>query len=215
MQPLLSPSSVRTPTNATGLEALQRKLEERPGNVMGIDPYLEKLLNAAKQALDGREQAFAQRKLLEDENQKLIQQNNEKKTRQHVKEKKIGDAKVMSYEDIVEAVRLRDRKDAEKKEKAARKTSNKASKQQANGRECTAAGEDERGLQEIEGAGLSAHCLTFTQDPSTHTSDQAVVASHGFEGDGLGYAPSSSDAWPVGDSTTEMIPWQAPVARMY
>lgn len=171
-QPLLSPLSVRTPTSAIGLEALQRKLEERPGNAMDIDPYLQKLSNTAKQALDGREQADAQRRLLEDENQKLIQQNNQKKTRQDVREKKVGDAKVISHKDIVEAVRVRNRKDAEKKEKAARKERpKKVNKRQAKKRKCTATGEAEEAPHEIEGAKLSAHCSTLTYWLSIHTSD--------------------------------------------
>ncbi|EGP82443.1 uncharacterized protein MYCGRDRAFT_51677, partial [Zymoseptoria tritici IPO323] len=140
--------------------------------------------------------------------------NNEKKTRQYVKEKKIGDAKVISYKDIVEAVRVRAHKDAEKKEKAIRKKAPKVSKRQAKKREYTAAGEAEEGLQEIEGAGLSAYCSILTQEPNTRMSDQAIVASRAFEGDGSGNTPNSSDAWPVGGST-EMIRWQAPVARMY
>ncbi|KAK3045708.1 hypothetical protein LTR09_012742 [Extremus antarcticus] len=145
-------------------------IKERPENTMGIDPYLQKLLNAAKQALDEREKADAQRKLLEEENPKLIQQNHEKKTGQHVKEKKIGDAKVMSYEDIVEAVRARDRKDAEK-EKSVRKAPNNVGNRQAKKGECPAAGDAEEGLLEMERARLSAYCSILTQEPSTYKSD--------------------------------------------
>jgi hypothetical protein len=92
----LSPTSLKTPTNTVSLAAPQRKLEERPERVTSTDPYIEKVLHTAQQA-------FAERELLREENKTLFQQNNEKRTRKHIKERKIGDAKVMSFEDIVKA----------------------------------------------------------------------------------------------------------------
>lgn len=79
---------------------------------MDIDLYLQKLLNAAKQAIAGKE-------LLEVRCDNLIKQNIEKRTRQHIKERKIGDAKIMGYKDIVEALRVQDCKEAERQKKAA------------------------------------------------------------------------------------------------
>lgn len=53
---------------------------------------------------------MAERALLLDENRLLFEQNNEKTTRQSTGSKVVGHAKVMSYEDILEAQRKRDAK---------------------------------------------------------------------------------------------------------
>ncbi|KAL1581858.1 hypothetical protein WHR41_09577 [Cladosporium halotolerans] len=105
-QPALSPASLKTPTNTISLAALQSKLQERPENVAHVDPYLQKILNAAKRA-------FAERELLKDENDAPMQQNNEKKARKHANERKIGN-KVMTFEDIVEARKMWERAEADK-----------------------------------------------------------------------------------------------------
>jgi hypothetical protein len=87
--------------------------------------------------LNAAERTFAERELLKVRNENLMQQNNEKKARKHVKERKIGDAKVMSFDDILEAKRLREcaeaeetRKKIEREEKKAEKERQKALKEQ-------------------------------------------------------------------------------------
>ncbi|CRG92947.1 hypothetical protein PISL3812_10043 [Talaromyces islandicus] len=76
-------------------------------DVRTLDPVcqnrLEKLNHAA-------ERAMAERALLLDENRLLFEQNNEKTTRQSTGSRVVGHAKVMSYEDILEAQRKRDAK---------------------------------------------------------------------------------------------------------
>ena len=52
---------------------------------------------------DAAENAFAERAILLNENLLLFEQNNEKTTRTSIKVTVVGTAKVMSYEDIVEA----------------------------------------------------------------------------------------------------------------
>jgi len=52
---------------------------------------------------DAAENAFAERAILLDENLLLFEQNNEKTTRTSIKATVVGTAKVMSYEDIIEA----------------------------------------------------------------------------------------------------------------
>jgi hypothetical protein len=137
-QPLLSPTSLKTPTDMVSFAALQRKLEEQPQCAASVNPYVQKMLNAA-------ERTFAERELLKVQNRNLMQQNNEKKARKQVKERKIGDAKVMSFDDVLEAKRLRERSEAEaarkkmerekkifeKEEKKAEKELQKALKEQA------------------------------------------------------------------------------------
>jgi len=66
---------------------------------------LQKLGTAAKRA-------FAECALLLDENRLLFEQNNEARSRISAKSTVVGKAKVMSYEDIVEAQKKRDAKDA-------------------------------------------------------------------------------------------------------
>jgi hypothetical protein len=66
---------------------------------------LHKLANVA-------EKAFAERALLLDENRLLFEQNNESKSRSSTKATIVGKAKVMTYEDIVEAQAKRDAKRA-------------------------------------------------------------------------------------------------------
>ena len=78
----------------------------------------QKMLNAT-------EKAFAERSLLLQRNQELFQQNNEQKIRQGVKSTVVGKAKVMKYEDIVEAKRKREEKESTrvmKKRKTRRKS---------------------------------------------------------------------------------------------
>jgi hypothetical protein len=64
--------------------------------------------------------SFAERTLLEDDNQLLFKQNNEAKHRRSVKSTVVGKAKVMSYEDIEEARAKR----AEKEQATARAKGN-------------------------------------------------------------------------------------------
>jgi DDE superfamily endonuclease len=79
------------------LTSLRTKLEQeihaldRPGQ-----HRLQKLANAA-------EKAFADRALLLDENRLLFEQNNEKTTRISIRSTVTGNAKVMCYDDIIEA----------------------------------------------------------------------------------------------------------------
>jgi hypothetical protein len=56
------------------------------------------------------EKAFAERALLLEENRILFEQNNEKSCRQSSSSTVVGHAKVMSYDDIIEAQRKRDLK---------------------------------------------------------------------------------------------------------
>jgi hypothetical protein len=122
LQLLLSPTSLKTPTNTVSLAVLQRKLEERLERVTSTDQYVEKVLHVVQQA-------FAEHELLREENKTLFRQNNKKRTQKHIKERKIGDAKVMSFNDIVEARKLYDLAQAEKERKKAEKDKKKVEKE--------------------------------------------------------------------------------------
>ena len=58
------------------------------------------------------ENAFTDRAILLDENLLLFEQNNEKATRKSIRAIVVGSTRVMSYEDIIEAQKQRDIKEA-------------------------------------------------------------------------------------------------------
>jgi hypothetical protein len=66
---------------------------------------LQKLANAAQKS-------FAECAILLDENRLLFEQNNESNCRKSTQSTVVGKAKVMSYEDIIEAQAKRDAKEA-------------------------------------------------------------------------------------------------------
>lgn len=98
-----------TPTTSEGLMSLHRQIDDSIAQCSELDDpckiYVQKLANAT-------ENAFADQAILLDENLLLFEQNNEKATRKSIKATVVGSARVMSYEDIVEAQKQRDIKDA-------------------------------------------------------------------------------------------------------
>lgn len=72
---------------------------------MDCKHHLQKALNAA-------ERLFAEGGLLSEENRMLCDQNNEKVSRTSIKHTVVGTAKIMNYDDILEAQRKRETKEA-------------------------------------------------------------------------------------------------------
>jgi hypothetical protein len=126
---------ITTPVTADGFAMLRNQVA---ADVRTLDPMcqdrLEKLNHAA-------ERAMAERALLLDENRLLFEQNNEKTTRQSTGSKVVGHAKVMSYEDILEAQRKRDAK------AVARPRANRQRSQPMDG---TSARQEEKDKAELE-----------------------------------------------------------------
>ena len=122
VQEPLSSQSLTTPTTTEGVYNLYRMLEEKLA-VDGTtnDPCLQKLLHATQKA-------FADRSLLHDENESLLKQNDEKRVRQNTKSTVIsqGNARIMSYADIVEVQRRRTAKTDTNKAKPPTKRKQKA-----------------------------------------------------------------------------------------
>ncbi|KAH8743927.1 hypothetical protein BGZ57DRAFT_707836, partial [Hyaloscypha finlandica] len=91
------------------LLSLYKRIEESITYSREIDsPYkrdIQKLANIA-------ENAFTDRAILLDENLLLFEQNNEKATRKSIRATVVGSTRVMSYEDIIEAQKQRDIKEA-------------------------------------------------------------------------------------------------------
>ena len=137
---------VKTPVTAESLANL-RKLIERNAHEPASSQqyYVQKLANAA-------ERVFAERTLLLDEKSLLFDQNNEKKCRQLIGSRVTGTAKVMTYEDIVEAERRRDIR-------ATASSSPKRKKRSQNGKQAgSAEREKEITILEIRESGLHDFC---------------------------------------------------------
>ncbi|OCK74173.1 DDE-domain-containing protein [Lepidopterella palustris CBS 459.81] len=115
---------------------------------------LRKLANAARKC-------FAERALLLDENRLLFEQNNESNCRKSVRPTEVGEIKVMSYADSVEAQSKRDAKEGavregkrEGKRGAKRKGCAPAETLAKRARKC----EVEMAVDEIETMGLREYC---------------------------------------------------------
>lgn len=89
---------LKTPTNSASLDAMRTQLDRVIGDIAdeASKTHVKKVVNAV-------EQSFAKCALLADENRLLMAQNSEKKVRKSVKATVVGRAKVMKYEDIVQA----------------------------------------------------------------------------------------------------------------
>lgn len=82
------------------MTCLRTKIEQGSALDSPTRHHFQKLANAT-------EKAFADRSILLDENRLLFEQNNEKRTRQSVKSTMPGNARIMTYDDIVEAEQKR------------------------------------------------------------------------------------------------------------
>jgi hypothetical protein len=94
----------KTPTTFENLVVLRKNVGMSLARQEVVDTYTK--LSVQKIA-DAAENAFAERAILLDENMLLFEQNNEKTTRTSMKATVVGTAKVLSYEDIVEARHFR------------------------------------------------------------------------------------------------------------
>ena len=92
-----------TVVDLCALRSLVKRDTHAPDNESKL--RLDKLLNAAQIS-------FAERALLEDNDQILVKQNKEAKVRRLTKSTVLGKAKVMSYEDLAEARAKRAAKEA-------------------------------------------------------------------------------------------------------
>ena len=149
-------SPLKTPTTAKSLENILSNTEARFAKASDDDTwvYFQKVAKAAQKA-------FADRALAWDENQHLTVQNNEKKTREAGRSTVVGKAKVMSYEDIVEARKKRDLKIAKNSDRGRRKPKRKVEEPHPPPK--TQARKDELILaeREVVASGLADFCTVF------------------------------------------------------
>ena len=100
------PMPPQTPTTSASFNVLRSKFESSVGVLDETSKlHFQKLAHAA-------EKAFADRAILFDENKNLTDQNNEKNVRDSMRRTVVGKAKIMSYNDIVEAKKRREERDA-------------------------------------------------------------------------------------------------------
>jgi hypothetical protein len=140
-----SQGSLQTPTTTEGLRILCGKINK---GIRGQDDHHKILLQHLAHAA---ERAFADRSLLSNENGQLLLQNNEKRSRKK-QARKVGNAKIMSYEDIIDAQRRQDEKKAARPRK--RKTSSAPARQSK--RACS--DELQRAESEIERWRMETYC---------------------------------------------------------
>lgn len=106
-----SSSSLHTPTTFAGFDRLRDSFAKKLADADDRSRRcLLKLCHAA-------EKAYADRAILYDENKLLFEQNNERTVRKTAKSTVVGRAKVMSYQDILDAQRRRSEREAKQTSK--------------------------------------------------------------------------------------------------
>jgi hypothetical protein len=133
--------------------SLRKRIEKSIAQGGEIDApckrYIQKLANAA-------ENAFADQAILLDENSLLFEQNNEKTTCKSIRATVVGSTRVMSYEDIVEAQRQRDLKEATAEVSRGRRSKRNPAAQVL--RKRSHGQELEEAEQEIKALGMEEYC---------------------------------------------------------
>ena len=141
----------QTPVTWEGFICLRTKIEQGSTLASPTQRHFRKLANAT-------EKLFADRAILLDENRLLFQQNNEKITRQSIPSTVIGNAKIMTYDDIVKA----EQKRAVKVNVKGAKRRGRPSKGSKSGEKKRSPTEDlEAGKREIEALGLEDYCFVM------------------------------------------------------
>jgi hypothetical protein len=147
----------KTPKTFENLASLRKNVEMSLRRQEVLDTYTK--LSIQKIA-DAAENAFAKRAILLDKNLLLFEQNNEKATCTLIKATVVGTAKVMSYEDIVEAQQKRDMKDAETVAVRGRRTKRNRALSKIIGKR-TRSREQDEAVEEIRALGMEEYCFVL------------------------------------------------------
>lgn len=145
---------LQTPVTSEALTLLHDRIEKDAHALDG--PSRQRL----RKLVDAAHKSFTERALLLDENRLLFEQNNESNRRKSGRSTVVGKAKVMSYEDIVEAQAKRDAKEAapvKGKRGPKRKSAAPAVAQAKRKRKS----EVETAEDEIEALGLGEYCAVL------------------------------------------------------
>jgi hypothetical protein len=138
-----------TPTTSDALTMLRKTIEDTIAKSESLDSVTKTRI---KKLADAAEDAFADRLIMLGENEELFQQNCEKATREPARATVVGTAKVMTYEEILEAQRLREQK--ELKKQAAPGRPKKKQPETSQGTRRDEGSKKERALREIVSLGL-------------------------------------------------------------
>ena len=149
---------LRTPVTSEHLVSLRRAIKQ---NVYALDnrnqQRLQKFANTAKRAMSARD-------LLFQENSDLFKQNNESNVRALTKSTVVGKGIVISFEEIREAQKKRDEKDASKERRRGRKRKNStfAPVPAHSRRPKSRAKEVEEANCEIDASEMRSYCSVFS-----------------------------------------------------
>lgn len=182
------PQTPATPVSAEALTSLFNIIKQVPNDETNRQ-YKERL---QQKLIDATQLSFAERALLQEHNRFLAQINNEAKPRRATKSEKIGEARVMSYEDLQNARAGRAAKEASKEAKKAEREAKKAEK------------EAKKAAKEAEVANADK------KKPGRKRKSRASEVDTP--------EPKAKVAWKSGtqiaEDETAPKPWRAPVARM-
>jgi hypothetical protein len=106
VEPCTDDEILQTPVTSDALAVLRSQIDQ------GADKLNDSTRRRLQKLTSAAQKSFAECALLLDENRVLFEQNNESNCRKSVRSTKVGEAKVMSYDDIVEAQAKRDAKEA-------------------------------------------------------------------------------------------------------
>jgi hypothetical protein len=106
VEPCTDDEILQTPVTSDALAVLRSQIDQ------GADKLNDSTRRRLQKLTSAAQKSFAECALLLDENRLLFEQNNESNCRKSVRSTKVGEAKVMSYDDIVEAQAKRDAKEA-------------------------------------------------------------------------------------------------------
>ena len=144
----LSGDVLQTPVTWEGFTCLRTKIEQGSTLASPTQHHFQKLANAT-------EKLFADRAILLDENRLLFQQNNEKTARQSIPSTVVGNAKIMTYDDIVRAEQKRAAKISAK---GAKRRGRPPKGSKSGERKRSPADDLEAGKREIEALGPGDYC---------------------------------------------------------
>lgn len=139
---------LHTPVTWESLTCLRTKIEYGSALNSSAKYHFQKLTNST-------ENVFADRTTLLNKNRLLFEQNNEKTTRQSVKSTMPGNARIMTYDDIVEAEQKRAAKVGVAGAKRGRGRPKSSKTNEGKG---SCADELEIGNREIQALGLEEYC---------------------------------------------------------
>jgi hypothetical protein len=181
--------------SAEGLASLHNLIKQDAHTLN--ETSIPRLERRVQKLVDAAQVSIAECALLRDEKQMLTRMNNEAKVRRSTKALKLGDAKVMSFEDIVVARAARAVKDAKVKGKRGRKRKSDALE-----------------AEEPEAEEPKADELEADSEPEVARVAKEVINGRGKRGRKRKIAAQEAEEPEPEVVRMINVPWRAPVAQM-